>query len=158
MKRTRSDSNHANVSIPVELVEFVNRWLQGSDARDIGIQSRRDLTITLYQIMLQKIASLGPKLQARGQWKHRNDTLPRELFDMVAEAADERYITKALWLPQPTSMLAFALSRFLTVEDRAYAELVKALTITSDDIRRHKAGKESANAKRVPSLRGLTRT
>ncbi|MGI0016517.1 MAG: hypothetical protein ACREBU_24105 [Nitrososphaera sp.] len=143
VKTSRYDWDHANISIPEEMVEFINRWLASPKAKAAGIKSRRDLTMTLFEITLQKIAKMAPKLKATGPWHYRNDTIPRSLFQSVAESvgtreADPIYVAKALWIPQSTSMLAFALHNFLIEQDNSYAELIGSLRVTFDDIQRFK--------------------
>jgi hypothetical protein len=138
---SRSDADHGNVAIPLEALSFLDRWLESKEARDAGIRSRRDFVVTVYGILQEKVGCLDSEFNKRPSGATTNITIPRQLSDQADNLAGKTFVTKALWLPRKTNLLSFVLHNLLAQQDTKYAELVKQLTITSDDIRKYKMRK-----------------
>jgi hypothetical protein len=148
-----SDTDHGNVAIPLEALFFLDRWLESKEARDAGIRSRRDFVVTVFEIMREKVCRLDSEFNKKPSGATTNITIPRQLSDQVANLAGKTFITKALWIPRKTSLLSYVLHNLLVQQDTKYAELVKQLTITSDDLRKYKMSKTEleTDCKAVPN-------
>lgn len=137
-----------NMSYPSEMIPYIDRLMAIPEIRDLGLDSRRKLTMTLIGILKERIEALPKALRQKIELQINNVSLP-EQYPNFADEVSEMRIARILWLGYKTQILSAMLRSLLYKTDPEYAKFVNLLDVSIEDIKRYvsEKGRRTQKAK-----------
>lgn len=127
-----------NISVPDDMLEYIDKLLTNPELRAVGIDSRAKVLTVLFEMFIERFHGLEPELQE--QYENPSDyrtsvTMSKALTDTAEDLAKSKYAS-TLWLPQKTNIISALLRILLSRYNSEYRRLWDLLEVDIEDIKK----------------------